>query len=159
MYKKNFICCNFFSLVFLVIKILDPDLDPHWPKMLDPDLHRNQCGSTTLLLRIVDHEENFHMPSNIVLQLVGFSFCWNKYFKKFADILYASWIASAVCWLLQIVFAVWIFFFLVEQIFLTICGVSFSQEVFQAIQQCFGFGYGFESADSYLWLTDPDANK
>ncbi len=45
--KKNL----FFIYKVLVIKTLDldPKPDPHWPKMLDPDPHGNQCGSETLV--------------------------------------------------------------------------------------------------------------
>ncbi len=41
----------FFSCEVLVIKTLDldPEPDPHWPKMLDLDPHWNQCGSETLV--------------------------------------------------------------------------------------------------------------
>jgi hypothetical protein len=46
--KRNLF--SYKSLQFSVIKTLDPepDPDPHWPKMLNPDPHGNQCGSQTL---------------------------------------------------------------------------------------------------------------
>ncbi len=45
----SFFSAVIFFLQYLVIKSMDldpdPDLDPHWPKMLCPDLYWNQCGS------------------------------------------------------------------------------------------------------------------
>ncbi len=34
---------------------MDADLDPHWPKILDPEPHWNQCGSTTLILLSINY--------------------------------------------------------------------------------------------------------
>ncbi len=44
--SKRYQLYNFIQ--FLVIKTLDFGPDPQWPKMLDPDMHWNQCGSVTM---------------------------------------------------------------------------------------------------------------
>ncbi len=137
-------------------KIVDPDLDPHWPKMLDPDLHRNQCGSTTLLLWIVDHVENVRMPSNIVLQLVRFSFCWNKYFKQFADILCASWIVSSVFWLLQIVLQCEDFSFWWDKYFLQFVVFLSPNKYFKQFSNVADTWHFGTDSDSDLWIRTSD---
>jgi hypothetical protein len=39
---------NAFAIIAIFLVIKTPDPDQHWPKMLDPDPHLNQCGFRTL---------------------------------------------------------------------------------------------------------------
>ena len=50
--NKILICFRLKMFKVWAIKTLDLDPDPQWPKMLDPDLHWNQCGPTTLILAL-----------------------------------------------------------------------------------------------------------
>jgi hypothetical protein len=62
---------------FLVIKTLEMDPDPHWPKMLDPDPHWNQpslylsMGATNSIRETPDS----HLCKNLVLLESGL---WNQ---------------------------------------------------------------------------------